>query len=447
MTRLIRGALAIFLLASAGCRTAARDLVVERMDVSLTVLVDGSLDVEERLTVRFGETPSSSFSRYSAVRRHDGVFGVEARMDDVAFPPGQGEGRLEADRSGALDVRWNFAPVSNRTHVFLLRYRAANLIELSGIRGLVAWEVLPAARDYDVVAVNVSLRLPPGAVLLQDPWVDEAGWDVRREPWGMTASRTGLARTDSCTVGVEFTVDALAAPQPLWQYHRARAREFAPAFVSAGIFLIVVAAGILGMLRIKFARSGVRPRTVSVDAVPPALRVATVRGGPRGDDREALAAFRRLRDIGAIAADGDMTAATPIRKGARVPALTHHEQWLLDELWFRDAEGVSAGAIVSGKRRVFQRALLQDLVVAGLSDRDRVSARRDLWIAGAVVLALGAVAWWFVGTFLAEFGRAALAVPGGLLGGAVLLLVAAKRFSILSETGELARADWHKLLD
>jgi hypothetical protein len=57
--------------------------------------------------------------------------------------------------------------------------------------------------------------------------VEEAGWTVQREPAGLTASRTGVSRDESATAGVEFTIDAMAVAQPAWQYHRARAREFA----------------------------------------------------------------------------------------------------------------------------------------------------------------------------------------------------------------------------
>ena len=206
MARAIRCVLIVASLGvAAACRAAAPDQTVERMDVALTVLTDGSIEVEERLVVRFGATPSSEFHRYTPVWRHDGVFGIDAQMDGATFAPGDGAGRLQVRPGGALDVRWSFAPVSSATHLFLLRYRAANAVEISGIRGTVSWRVLPAGRGFDAQSVRVSLSLPPGAVLLQDPWVEEAGWTVQREPAGLTAARTGVSRDESATAGVEFT--------------------------------------------------------------------------------------------------------------------------------------------------------------------------------------------------------------------------------------------------
>ena len=144
----------------------------------------------------------------------------------------------------------------------------------------------------------------------------------------------------------------------------------------------------------------------------------------------------------------DIVLTTRLRKGSQVPVLTHHERMLLDEVWLREADGImAANALPRRRRRAFRQALVTDLVTAGLADHDRVAARRDLWIAGLVVLAVGVVAWWAIATMFLQFGQAALAVPAGLLGAAVMFLAGARRFSILSETGEIARADWHKLLD
>jgi hypothetical protein len=237
-------------MAAAACGTQPSGVSVERMDALLTVLPDGAVQAEERLTVRFGDRPVTEFRRHTPVWRHDGASVMSATMDGAAVARGDGPGRMQVGPGRALDVRWTFAPAADTSHTFTVTYRAANAIGISGIRGTVSWRAL-APRDYDVSAVTVTLALPESAVLLQDPWVEEAGWDVFRLPHGLTAKKATVSRGESATAGAEFTVDAMNLATPLWQYHADRADEFLLAFVSAGLFILVIGAGVLAMLRLK----------------------------------------------------------------------------------------------------------------------------------------------------------------------------------------------------
>jgi hypothetical protein len=103
-----------------------------------------------------------------------------------------------------------------------------------------------------VASARIRVTAPDSVVLLQDPWVDEAGWTVTREAHGMTAARTPVPAGESATAGIEFTVDRLHAPRPQWQTDSERAVQFVPAFISAALFILVVAAGVIWMLRMKY---------------------------------------------------------------------------------------------------------------------------------------------------------------------------------------------------
>jgi hypothetical protein len=105
---------------------------------------------------------------------------------------------------------------------------------------------------------------------MADPWVDEAGWQVERLPAGARATRAAVPPEDSVTIGGEFSIDDLRLAEPAWQFHGARAREFMPAFVSAGLFLVVVGAGVVGMVRLR------HPVRLPADADPE--RPAVARG-------------------------------------------------------------------------------------------------------------------------------------------------------------------------
>ena len=242
---------------TAGCgeRTPA---TVDRLDVDVAVLADGTATVHERIAVQFAETPAAAFHRRSPVWRHDGISDVVASVDgrpsarDGSDPAAPSHIRVEGP---GLDVTWTFDPPVRGTHALTLSYRAANVISLSGIRGTVSWLALPAGRDRDASDVHLALSLPDTAILLQDPWVEQPGWTVSRLPHGMTAFRAGVPRSESATLGIEFTVDQMTPMKPRWQADAEFAGEFVPAFVSAGLFILVVGAGVLGMLRWKFQSS------------------------------------------------------------------------------------------------------------------------------------------------------------------------------------------------
>jgi hypothetical protein len=241
------------IVALAGACSREKVLPATAVDVVLAVQPDGSLLVEESLRVRIDQTVST-FRRASPRFRHDGIE-VRATLDGRDVPHLQGPTQFSW-RDDELEVVWTF-PAMVGEHTFGLTYRAMSVVEVSGIRGRVSWMAMPPDRGFDIGTMNVSLALPRGVVQIGDPWVMEAGWTVAREPLGMRATRTNVPPGDGVHVGAEFTIDTLNLPAPAWQYHEARAEEFKLAFLSGGVFLLVVAAGIVVMIRLRL--SGIEP--------------------------------------------------------------------------------------------------------------------------------------------------------------------------------------------
>jgi len=244
-----RAALLTLLLAIA-CGTATSPASIEQLDVKLTVLTDGSMQVQQLIVVDLGVTPVGEYRWRAPMWRHDGVTGISASMDGAAYPAGEGTGRVSVRDGRNLDVRWQFPPTS-KAHVFGLSYRASNVVELSGIRGTVLWRAIPAGIGHDVSKVRISMTVPESAVLLDDPWVEEAGWTVTREAHGMTAVRPHVPRGEAATVGLEFAVDHMSAPISQWQTNDDRAEQFIAAWISAAVSIVAVAAGVIWMMRMK----------------------------------------------------------------------------------------------------------------------------------------------------------------------------------------------------
>jgi hypothetical protein len=251
--RVVGAAVVMALLAGSACGRLA-SVPASQVDVVLAVQRDGSLLVEETLRVRIDQ-PISTFRRASPRFRHDGIDEVRPTIDGRDVPLQQGPTQYSW-RDDELEVVWTF-PAMTGEHTFGVTYRAMGVVEVSGIRGRVSWLAMPADRSFDIGTMNVSLALPEGVVQIGDPWVMEAGWTVAREPLGMRATRTNVPAGEGVHVGAEFTIDTLRLPQPGWQYAEDRAEEFKLAFLSAGAFLLVVAAGIVVMIRLRL--SGIEP--------------------------------------------------------------------------------------------------------------------------------------------------------------------------------------------
>jgi hypothetical protein len=234
----------------AACSTPAVS-VVPRADIALEVQADGSLLAIEKYNVTFS-APRTTFHRSSKTGFFDSIADIKGSMDDVAFTNGGGERQFLSGADDRVDAEWRF-PAATGAHVFTLSYRAVNAVRLSGIRGRVVWDALPL--EAQIGDAIVTLSLPPGAIHLQDPWVMQAGWDVVREDRAMRATKRNLLKGESGTIGAEFTIDTMYAAQPSWQFREMRATEFQLAFLSAGAFVLVVAAGVVAMVRFRHSRT------------------------------------------------------------------------------------------------------------------------------------------------------------------------------------------------
>lgn len=362
-----------------GCGATGAPISVDRMDVAIAVLTDGSLQVRERLEVRTPDSRAATLVRRSTRERHDDVFDVSATVDGRALPIGRGAGQIQPGSADALDVRIPIPAGAEPAHVVTLDYRVAGAVAVSGIRGRMAWQVLPAGRAFAVANASVHVTLPAGAALLQDPWVEEAGWQVARLPDGLRAEKRDVSAAESATVGAEFTVDTMAVAEPLWQVYEARTQEFIPAYVSAGLFLIVVGVGVVIMVRAQFPRLSEDPGATVV-AVPDHLRRAVLLGRASGRgrarrervtdllvaglaDRDRVHAARGLRAAGLVVFAAGVAGYFVLRA-----TLPEYGDW---------PQALSIGLLADGVLLVIAGARLPILSQAGLDAAARLRDRRD----------------------------------------------------------------------
>ncbi len=115
--------IALALLASpAGA--ASKDYSADRFDVTIKVQTGGDLRVDETVTFDFVSGPFTHVWRELRASRTDGIDIVQATMDGVVVPVGDGPGHITISGRNRVRVEWHFAPVEASKHTFGLSYVA-----------------------------------------------------------------------------------------------------------------------------------------------------------------------------------------------------------------------------------------------------------------------------------------------------------------------------------
>jgi hypothetical protein len=424
----------MYLGALTACRARPDDLRAEVVDVSLEVLADGSALVRETISLQVGATPVARFERRVSGERVDDFIDISTSMDGVRLSEGEREGTVQIRRSGDLRVLWRFRETSGRRHTFIVAYRAIGVIGVAGLRGTLRWPVLEQGRPYAVASARVALTLPKNSAFLGSPAMGAPGaWRTTAQAAQFSADRDGVDIFDDALLTAEMTMESLGVAEPRWQIMAARARDLVPAFVAAGLFIIVTGLGIVWIIRFQHPR--VKP---AVDAeipqsAPAAMRMAVLHG-------------RRIRGV------PEMLAAVldlMVRSGAGPPLLAHERivvEELLPQTQGKALGGTHAwsGVLPRDLRRRFRRALAADLGSAGLVDADRLNVAIGLRRAGYAVLALGVVSSVVVPRVLGELGIWPMAVPASVVIVAGLLFATGGAFRILTGAGERAAVEWRQ---
>jgi hypothetical protein len=232
---------------------------VEQFDVQLAVAPYGSVQVREQFAVHFDGSGATSFERRIDADRSDGLQDVSASIDGQVASEGTGPGQVSIDLDDRLDIRWHFTPASNASHTFELQYRATGVVEIQGMRGTFSWPALPLRRRYEIDAARVSLILPLGTRVLEPPRIDAPGWQWTTTAGVAVATKTRIAPEEPDVVTTELALDAVPMAEPRWQTRAALGRQLTPAFIAAGLFIVITGVGILWAIHLQYFRRPVDP--------------------------------------------------------------------------------------------------------------------------------------------------------------------------------------------
>ncbi len=452
---------ALTLPSSVTAQPNAKPLHGERVDTTLTLLPDGSLQVVETITFRFTDRTFREVERRIPTRLVDQITDVEVLMDGRPLPAGDDEGEAEIKyRSRELQVFWRFPETTNATHAFTLKYRARGVLYVENGRASLAWHVLPSRHRYRVSEAMVAWSLPAGMTSLGGPAMEAEGWAWLQESDGTWVARKSNLDIDETAILTDL-LDAgtLVVMPPVWQVNDDRARQLAPAFVIGALVIVVMGVGMVVMMYVRYHRPTVDASTALPalrGSLPPGLGTAIVNGRPQVGLAQLAATFFDLiaRNVVRL----EETSKPGVRERSRkfdvvIPAdapatlrLAPHEQVVVDSLSAHMKEGRIS--LSDGQRRLsgalgkFSAAANEELRAAGFMDAERRWASSGMTMAGVITMAIGLVGLFVFSVWLQTFGGAGMLVPGavGILG--LGFIFAGQSFPTLSATGASAGAQW-----
>jgi hypothetical protein len=431
--------MALTLVTVAACARRETPARAGRAEIELRVLPDGSMTVREQLVdLRpVGASGAWTFTRHVSTEAVDELRFVRAWLDGQ--PLETSDPRLDARSGRTLEVGWRLP--DELPHMVALEYRARGVVGVELQRGRLHWPVLPASRTWAVDGARVTLSLPPGSGIFRDTGIGEAGWIVARAQGGITATRAAVG-TAPATVLADFSIDPAVIARPDWQVTLDLRKEFALSFVSGALFMLVIGAGVVWIVRFQHPRIRIRSdETVQTSADLPAALAALVSLGPRRVARNGLlATVLELKRSGLIAIDGDgrITAL-----GAQ-PAPWRHQQVVFDGVTDRRATAAASRThgFTQSRARSYARALMDDATSAGLTDPERLAAASGLvtaaWVSAIFTIACAVIAQ----IFLSRFSWWPHLITGSMLLVCAVFYVMGRRFRVWTRAGEHASRQW-----
>ena len=208
----------------------AKSVVADRLDVDVTVLPNGDINVVQVQQIRFQGGPFREGFQTIRLKNSDGVTNVSlAEVGGRTYQSGAaGDYTFSATQSGdEIEVVWRFPSITNQTRKFQLSYTVKGVVRQYAAGDKVQFMAIPDALEYPVYASTIKIYLP--APLAADP--DFAGpaakWKISPEGKMVTIDlQSSVSPNQGFQFGIIFKHGAITAPKPTWQVEFDRQYEF-----------------------------------------------------------------------------------------------------------------------------------------------------------------------------------------------------------------------------
>jgi hypothetical protein len=192
--------------------------------VNIELLPDGTLNVEEQLTLRYNGGPYTSAVCEIALERLDRIDDIRVSEQGQAYREQSNDSttpqtfRVERDDRRIL-VRWYYPSGSDSERSFTLNYRVLGALRISREEDELWWVAIFPKRSALVEQSIITLNLPEGATITQAivSLPAETGTiTVAQNRISVTRDQP-LAAGDPLDLRVRLPGDLISAPAPTWQ--------------------------------------------------------------------------------------------------------------------------------------------------------------------------------------------------------------------------------------
>jgi len=439
----------------------ARQLHGERVETTLTLRPDGSLDVVETITFRFTDRTFHEVERRVPTRQVDDLVDVEALMDGRVLPLGEDEGQAEIrHRRRELQVFWRFPETTDATHQFTLKFRAMGAVHINNGRANLAWHILPTRHRYRISNAQVTWRVPPGVNSLGGPAMEAEGWAWLQESDGSwVARKANLEPNETAILTDVLDASQLSAIPPLWQVDDDRGRQLAPAFLIGALVIVVMGIGMVVMMFLRYHRPKIDTATAIPAAhgsLPPGLGTGIQHVRPRMGIGQMSATLFDLIARNVLRVEETSQSGVDDKKrtfdvvlhtgDTATLRLRPHEDAVIDALRAHMKNGRLS--LKEAQRRLFAAhgkfgaAAHQEMREAGFVDPEREWASRGMTMAGVVSLLVGTAGFVVFLVWLSKFGDTGLLLPTAVLVLGGMFVIVGQSFPTLSMSGATVGAQW-----
>jgi len=385
----------------------AKSYSADRFDVDVIVLADGSLEVTERLTLRFVGGPFTYVYRHLPAEYTDGIDVISASVDGVPMPEGKEAGQVEIAGRDPVKVTWHFAPTSDSTRTFSLTYRVWGVIRQESDADVLIWQALPDEYEYSIAASTIVVSYPETTQLLGAPEVHKGAATIVQGENTVMFDARGLKPNSTLIVALRFGAGSLIDAPPQWQMRGASGERSGLVLALIGstvvALIVVLLVVFVSRARIPSAR-GETLLTLPPSDLPPAIVGVLMRNGSVDTTwawAYVLGACFDLARRGVISIE-EMQRTSWLqgrdfvfRLNSTAASLRPHELGVIETL-FRDKSGLQSEVRLSklqnslySRLKSFTQALKSECESLGFFDAERQRRRTAQIVWGVLLMLLG----------------------------------------------------------
>jgi len=460
LQQLFLSLVALSLLFSPWRGPVAKSYSADRFDVDVIVLADGSLEVTERLTLRFVGGPFTYVYRHLPTDYTDGIDVISASVDGIPLSEGKEAGQVEIAGRDPVKVTWHFAPTSDSTRTFSLTYRVWGVIRQESDADVLIWQALPDEYEYSIAASTIVVSYPETTQLLGAPEVQKGTATMMQGENIVMFNARDLKPSSTLTVALRFGAGSLIDAPPQWQTRGASGDRSGLVLALIGstvvALIVVLLVVFVSRARIPSAR-GETLLTLPPSDLPPAIAGALMRNGSVDTTwawAYVLGACFDLARRGVISIE-EMQRTSWLqgrdfgfRLNNTAASLRPHERGVIETL-FHDKSGLQSEVRLSklqnslySRLKSFTQALKSECESLGFFDAERQRRRTAQIVWGVLLMLLGVGLIVAAALLMSTLGVLPFLVAVGISVLGFVLVVVGASLSPLSEDYQQTASEW-----